>query len=105
VRKARSAVLDQFATRQLAQADVEDRRQEQSEQCYAEHGRKHCDAVAERTSAPAPLESTSGIVPAMNATEVITMGLEFLRAASREISTQSAGRALVWGALNIEHTF
>jgi hypothetical protein len=30
--------------------------------------------VAERTSAPAPCESTNGTVPAMNATEVITIG-------------------------------
>jgi hypothetical protein len=44
VRKARGTVLDQFASRQLAQADVEDRRQQQSEQGYAEHAREHCDA-------------------------------------------------------------
>ena len=43
--------------------------------------------VAERTSAPAPRESTSGIVPAMKATEVITIGRSRSRQASSAAST------------------
>ena len=46
--------------------------------------------VAERTSAPAPCESTSGTVPAMKATEVITIG----RNRSRQASSAASHNAL-----------
>jgi hypothetical protein len=43
--------------------------------------------VAERTSAPAPCERTRGMVPAMKATEVITIGRRHRRQASSAAST------------------
>ena len=43
--------------------------------------------MTRRTSAPAPLASTSGTTPAMNATEVITIGRSRSRQASTAAST------------------